>query len=202
MDNMWVLLACLPALVDFSLLTSSCRPNQNTLADFSRIDLYVRSGLGEYLRRGNHVSANGGVVFAYLKEIPLFTRFHVRSSLQTWDRKWFVIEHRMETQDGSKVFAIGHSRIVVKERSGKTIPPQKVVEEMRDLGILPGWGSIPQSDEEGMKKVVIQAPKAEDCCRAVMEAEKALELHALAEELEHHGKGWVVGTVDGGNERV
>ena len=35
-----------------------------------------------------------------------------------------------------------------------------------------------------------------------MLAEKALELHALEEELEHHGTGWVAGSVDGGNERM
>lgn len=136
----------------------------NTLADFSRIDLYIRSGLGDYMHRHKHITANGGVAFAYIKEIPLFTTFHVRSSFKAFDRKWFIAEHRFESRDGKRVYAIGHSRIVIKERSGKTIAPQKVLEEMRDLGILPGWAEL--SQKEITKDTPLNPPKIQDCCKA------------------------------------
>ncbi|KAI9026996.1 HotDog domain-containing protein [Hyaloraphidium curvatum] len=167
----------------------------NLAADLSRCDLMVRSGLGPYTHRNKLKMANGGVVFAYIKEIPVLSPFTIRSSFRTYDRKWFVLEHRVESADGRKVYAIGHSRIVVKERSGKTVPPQEVLEGMRKLGLLHGWG---EAGQDGVKDVEIRAPPIQECCRAVLAAEKALEMHALEEELEHKGKGWEVGTVDGG----
>lgn len=74
-----------------------------------------------------------------------------------------ILQHRFETRDGSKVFAIGHSRIVFKEKSGKTVPPQQVLEDMRDMGILPGWGETTGEALKGMKLV---PPQAQECCRA------------------------------------
>ncbi|KXS19310.1 Thioesterase/thiol ester dehydrase-isomerase [Gonapodya prolifera JEL478] len=130
----------------------------NTTTDFSRYDLVIQTGLGRYLRENKCFLANGGVAFAYLREIPFGAKYWVRSRFVTWDRKWFVIEHRFENFKGTTVYAVGHARMVVKRRDRRTVPPAEVV---RTIG-------FPDS---------LLQPSVPSCCKAVLEAERALELH-------------------------
>ncbi|KAJ3334827.1 hypothetical protein HDU93_007191 [Gonapodya sp. JEL0774] len=130
----------------------------NTTTDFSRYDMVIQSGLGRYLSENKCGLANGGVAFAYMREIPIGSRFWVRSRFVTWDRKWLVMEHRFENREGTIVYAIGHARMVVKRLDRRTVPPSEVV---RAIGL----------PESKIDRVI------PDCCKAVLQAERALEMH-------------------------
>ncbi|KAF9994364.1 hypothetical protein BGZ80_007828, partial [Entomortierella chlamydospora] len=78
--------------------------------------------------------ALGGNQMWFKKEITLFQSYEIRTRLLTWNRKWFVIEHRMYTpsrkcsrgENEQKLCAIGISKFVLKHAAGslkgKTIP--------------------------------------------------------------------------------
>ena len=74
---------CLPTDIDFNVHLNNAR--YMMLADLGRIDLFVRAGLITLARKNGWAPMMGGLQAVYAREIRLWRRFEVVSSIETWE---------------------------------------------------------------------------------------------------------------------
>lgn len=72
---------CLPIDIDFNLHLNNAR--YMMLADLGRIDIFLRVGLIALARKNGWAPMIGGLQVAYVREIKLWRRFEVVSSIET-----------------------------------------------------------------------------------------------------------------------
>lgn len=94
--------------------------------------------------------ANGGVTVWFLREMRYGQRYKVETKLVSTDgAKWSYLESRFVDPRKGSLFAVGLSRIVFKERSGKTIVPEDLFKRLgygADLPIVqPGQAVVDQA---------------------------------------------------------
>jgi acyl-CoA thioesterase FadM len=89
---------CLPTDIDFNLHLNNAR--YLMLADLGRVDIFFRSGLFALMRRRNWAPMLGGVQTAFVREIRLWQRFDVVSSIETWEGTQVVGKHRFIHENG------------------------------------------------------------------------------------------------------
>lgn len=89
---------CLPTDVDTNLHLNNAR--YMMLADVGRIDIFLRAGLLELARKRGWAPMMGGLQAAYVREIRLWKRFDVVSSVETWAGTQVIGRHRFELDDG------------------------------------------------------------------------------------------------------
>ncbi|KAI9279870.1 HotDog domain-containing protein [Sporodiniella umbellata] len=100
----------------------------NKMLDFSRIELLYSIFPKVCIVQDLHIFGHtGGVVTLFRKEIPPFAKYRVQGRLYAWNNKWFVIQHRFVLDDGT-VACYALSKIVFKKLSGKSIPPEQILE--------------------------------------------------------------------------
>ncbi|RUS22401.1 hypothetical protein BC937DRAFT_89449 [Endogone sp. FLAS-F59071] len=128
----------------------------NKVLDFSRIRLlYLLLPQVMLDQDASIYCNNAGVLTLFKKEIVPLQRYTIQTRILTWDEKWFWLEHRfvypkelarrqqnqslgdddsvtpkeLKAPDDEIVVAcIALSKLVFKERSGKTVPPTTVLE--------------------------------------------------------------------------
>jgi hypothetical protein len=106
-----------------------------------------------FLRRNSSVYpsvkiANGGVNHFFLKEMRYGQKYEIRTYAVGCDRKWLYLRTDFVSPRGDKLFAVGISRIVFKELSGKTIAPVEILERLSfDLKKSPAF--TVSNDEPG-----------------------------------------------------
>lgn len=83
---------CLPTDIDPNVHLNNAR--YLMLADLGRMDIFLRSGLLQLTRRNNWAPMMGGVQSVFVREIRLWKRFEVISSLETWDGTQVIGHHR------------------------------------------------------------------------------------------------------------
>ncbi len=74
---------------------------------------------------------------AYLRELPPFHRFQLRTTLLGWDNKYCYFEQRFERN--GRLYSLGHSRVAVVD-SGKVLNPEdimRVLDPYIEVGELP-----------------------------------------------------------------
>ncbi len=64
----------------------------------------------------------------FLREMGLLQRFELSTRLLGCDSKW--VYFRQEFRSSGKIFAVGTAKFVFKQKNGKTISPQEMVEKM------------------------------------------------------------------------
>lgn len=89
---------CLPTDIDMNFHLNNAR--YMMLADMGRIDLFLRSGLVKTARERGWGPLLGGLQVAYVREIRLWQRFEVISSIETWEGTQFIGRHRFMLADG------------------------------------------------------------------------------------------------------
>ena len=95
-------------------------------AEYSRWRFFL--GSGEFDGSGYFLVAENNV--QYLKPIGLFQRFTIATSIYSKGDKWLYFQHTFRHPTNSDItFAIVEAKAVVKEQSGKTIPPAKIAEK-------------------------------------------------------------------------
>ncbi|KCV67298.1 hypothetical protein H696_06281 [Fonticula alba] len=109
------------------------------IADYGRAALLLPVVLGAARRNGWKV-ANGGVTMVFRRELMVGSAYTATTRVRSFDDKWFVLEHKFIS--GGRVVAIGVCRMVIKERSGRTLPPVKALEIL-----YPGTRHIASPDE-------------------------------------------------------
>lgn len=120
---------CLPTDIDFNFHLNNAR--YLMLADLGRVDIFFRSGLFALMRRKNWAPMLGGVQTAFVREIRLWQRFHVESSIETWEGTQVVGRHAFVHEDG-EVAAVVLTTAGVYDRTARRFLP--IDEVIRMLG--------------------------------------------------------------------
>lgn len=115
---------CLPTDIDFNMHLNNAR--YLMLADLGRVDIFFRSGLFALMRRRNWAPMLGGVQTAFVREVRLWQRFDVVSSIETWEGTQVIGKHRFVHEDG-QVAALILTTAGVYDRSAKRFVPMDEV---------------------------------------------------------------------------
>lgn len=91
-------LRCLPTDIDFNLHLNNAR--YLMLADLGRLDIFMRSGLFALMRRNGWAPMLGGVQAVFVREIRLWQRFEVVSTIETWEGTQAVGRHAFVHENG------------------------------------------------------------------------------------------------------
>ena len=145
------------AVVRFTVLPHDCDLNIHLNAgrflsfmDIARVELLARMRVLLPVIRKGWRPVVGGIVVRYRRSLLPFERFSITSRVLGWDDKWFYIEHVLDRPDGS-LAAIGHSRTLLRNRSGPVHP--------RELLALMGMA---ERESPPLSEFVLQWRTAED----------------------------------------
>jgi len=89
---------CLPTDIDPNMHHNNAR--YLMLADLGRMDIFFRSGLMKLYRERGWAPMMGGVQSVFVREIRLWRRFDVVSSIETWDGTEVIGRHRFILENG------------------------------------------------------------------------------------------------------
>jgi acyl-CoA thioesterase FadM len=130
---------CLPTDVDFNLHLNNAR--YLMLADLGRVDIFFRSGLFALMRRRNWAPMLGGVQTAFVREVRLWQRFDVVSSIETWEGTQIIGKHRFVHENG-EVAALVLTTAGVYDRTARRFV------EMNDVIRALGMEATPRPPSE------------------------------------------------------
>lgn len=99
-----------------------------TIADLSRVDLFLRAGLVSVMRKEKWVPLIAEHTMSYKRSLKLFQKFEAVMQLTHWDERCFYMSHQFLV--GEKVVAEGRSSGVIRGQDG-VIPPERVLERLR-----------------------------------------------------------------------
>lgn len=111
---------CLPSDVDFNLHLNNAR--YLMLADLGRVDIFFRSGLFALMRRKNWAPMIGGVEIAFVREVRLWQRFDLVSSIETWEGGEVLGRHRFVLENGETA-ALAMTTAGVYDRAARRFIP-------------------------------------------------------------------------------
>lgn len=89
---------CLPSDIDTNLHLNNAR--YMMLADVGRIDIFLRAGLIRLARERGWAPMLGGLQTVFVREIRLWQRFQVVSTVETWQGSQVIGGHRFVLEDG------------------------------------------------------------------------------------------------------
>jgi len=107
---------CLPTDIDFNVHLNNAR--YMMLADLGRIDIFIRAGLIALARKKGWAPMLGGLQTVYVREIRLWRRFEVVSSLETWEGTQVLGSHRFVLDNGETA-ALMKTTAGVYDRAGR-----------------------------------------------------------------------------------
>ncbi|MEJ8826211.1 thioesterase family protein [Variovorax humicola] len=99
-----------------------------TMADLSRIDLFLRTGLVSVMRKEKWAPIISEHTMIYKRSLRLFQKFEAVMQLTHWDDRCFYMSHQFLV--GERVVAEGTSVGVIRGRDG-VIAPERVLDRLR-----------------------------------------------------------------------
>lgn len=121
---------CLPTDIDFNMHLNNAR--YMMLADVGRIDIFMRSGLIELARKRGWAPMLGGLQTVFVREIRLWKRFEVVSSIETWNGSEVIGKHRFVLDNGETAALIMTSAGVYDRDNRRFV---EIGDLMRQLGV-------------------------------------------------------------------
>ncbi|MGE0283722.1 MAG: thioesterase family protein [Rhizobiaceae bacterium] len=122
---------CLPSDIDFNGHMNNAR--YLALADIGRIDIFARTGMLKLRHERGWAPMMGGVQAVYLREIRLWKKFEVITTIETWDGNQVIGRHRFVFQDGTTAAILMTTAGIYDLRNRRFIPFDEV---MRATGIF------------------------------------------------------------------
>lgn len=116
---------CLPNDIDFNFHLNNAR--YMMLADLGRIDIFLRIGLVALARKNGWAPMIGGLQVAYVREIRLWRRFEVASSIETWAGTQVIGKHRFVLDNGETAALIMTTGGVYDRRGRRFLEIDEVV---------------------------------------------------------------------------
>jgi acyl-CoA thioesterase FadM len=126
---------CLPTDIDTNLHLNNAR--YMMLADVGRIDIFARAGLIKLARERRWAPMMGGLQAVFAREIRLWTRFDVVSTLETWEDTQVIGRHRFVLEDG-RTAAVVLTTAGVYDLAGRRFVP------IDDIVALLGFDARPR----------------------------------------------------------
>jgi acyl-CoA thioesterase FadM len=133
---------CLPTDLDFNGHLNNAR--YLMLADLGRIDLFFRTGLVSMARARGWAPMLGGVQTVFVREIRLWQRFQVASSIETWEGTQVIGRHSFILENGD-IAALVMTTAGIYERAARRFV------EMSEVIRLLGIDSAPRLPSEAEK---------------------------------------------------
>jgi len=132
---------CLPTDVDTNFHLNNAR--YMMLADLGRIDLFVRAGFIGIARKNRWAPMIGGLQAVYVREIRLWKKFEVVSTIETWQDTQVIGRHRF-ILDGGTVAALVMTTAGVYDHPRRRFVPIEDIVDMLGVRISPR----PPTEEE------------------------------------------------------
>lgn len=129
-------LATLPNDLDINMHMNNGR--YLTIADLSRVDLFLRTGLARVMWRERWMPIITEHTMSYKRSLRLFQRYDAVMNLTHWDDRCFYMTHRFLV--GDRVVAEGRSTGLIRSRD-RLIPPEEVLDCLRAFRLAHGMGS-------------------------------------------------------------
>jgi acyl-CoA thioesterase FadM len=111
---------CLPSDVDRNVHLNNAR--YMMLADVGRIDIFLRSGFFRLCREHGWAPMMGGLQTAYVREIRLWKRFEVVTTIETWRGSEMIGRHLFLLEDG-RTAAVVLTTVGVYDLKGRRFVP-------------------------------------------------------------------------------
>jgi acyl-CoA thioesterase FadM len=116
---------CLPSDVDTNLHLNNAR--YMMLADIGRIDIFLRAGLIGLARKRGWAPMMGGLQAVYLREIRLWKRFEVVSTVETWEGTQVIGGHRFVLEDGQTAALVMTTAGVYDFAARRFVPIDEII---------------------------------------------------------------------------
>jgi acyl-CoA thioesterase FadM len=119
---------CMPSDIDPNMHLNNAR--YLMLADLGRIDIFIRSGLMRLNRERRWAPMMGGVQSVFVREIRLWKRFDVISSIETWEDTQVIGRHRFMLENGDTAALVMTTAGVFDLASRHFVPIDDVIEAL------------------------------------------------------------------------
>lgn len=119
---------CLPTDIDSNGHLNNAR--YMMLADVGRIDIFARAGLIGLARKHGWAPMMGGLQAVYVREIKLWKRFDVVSTVETWEDTQVIGRHRFVLEDGRTAALVMTTAGVYDFRERAFVPIDAIVAEL------------------------------------------------------------------------
>lgn len=119
---------CLPTDIDSNLHLNNAR--YMMLADIGRIDIFARAGLISLARRNSWAPMMGGLQAVYVREIRLWKRFEVVSTVETWEDTQVIGRHRFVLEGGETAALVMTTAGVYDFSDRRFVPIDEVVAQL------------------------------------------------------------------------
>ena len=119
---------CLPIDIDTNIHLNNAR--YLMLADVGRIDIFIRSGLLGHARRRGWSPMMGGVQAVYVREIRLWKRFDVVSTIETWKDMQVIGRHRFVLEGGETAALVMMTAGVYDSGARRFVPIGQIIGEL------------------------------------------------------------------------
>ena len=116
---------CLPTDIDFNGHLNNAR--YMMLADLGRIDIFFRSGFVKAAREHGWAPMLGGVQATFVREIKLWRRFEVVSSLETWEGTQVIGRHCFVLEGGETAALVMTTAGVYQRKEKRFLSIDEVV---------------------------------------------------------------------------
>lgn len=116
---------CLPTDIDSNLHLNNAR--YMMLADIGRIDIFQRAGVIGLARKNRWAPMMGGLEAVYVREIGLWKRFEVVSTLETWEGTQVIGRHRFVMEDGRTAALVMTTAGIYDPSNRRFVPVDEIV---------------------------------------------------------------------------
>lgn len=132
---------CLPTDIDANLHLNNAR--YMMLADVGRIDIFIRAGLLGLARRRGWAPMMGGLQAVYVREVRLWKRFDVVSTVETWEDTQVIGRHRFVLEGGETAALVMTTAGIYSAAERRFVPIDEVI-----AGLGRRLAPRPPSEEE------------------------------------------------------
>ncbi len=119
---------CLPTDIDSNLHLNNAR--YMMLADIGRIDIFARAGLIGLARKNGWAPMMGGLQSVYVREIRLWKKFDVVSTVETWEDTQVIGRHRFVLEDGQTAALVMTTAGVYDFKQRRFVPIDEIVGQL------------------------------------------------------------------------
>lgn len=116
---------CLPSDIDRNMHLNNAR--YMMLADVGRVDIFLRLGFLKIARQNGWGPLMGGLQSVYVREIKLWTRFEVVSTVETWTDRQLIGRHRFLLEDGKTAAVVMTTAGVYDWKSRRFVPMDELI---------------------------------------------------------------------------
>ena len=132
-DTVKIDLCVLPPDLDLNMHMNNSRYLK--AMDYGRFAFILRTGVLRVCAKRRWRAVAGAIDIQFRRSLQPFDRYVLKTKLDFWDEKWWVMEQSFEVS--GKVYARARVRMLFLDKRGQPVPTQKIFQEMAwDPGLV------------------------------------------------------------------